>query len=262
MNRKPVIGLNCSYKHDEKYAVRESFIPERYYDSVAAAGGLPILLPPLDNGGDIKELLRLCDGLLLIGGDDINPARYGQERHAKTCLILPRREEFDFALVGAALESRLPILAICQGCQVMNVALGGTLHQHVPDVYGEDVPHFRPDEMRRKGGERMHRIRIEKGSLLHETVGAETLEVNSSHHQAADRPGEGLRVSARSADGVAEALEWKDPGGRPFMLAVQWHPERISSVKEQMLLFEALARAASRYGETAGREKARAGHRP
>ncbi|RKY26370.1 MAG: gamma-glutamyl-gamma-aminobutyrate hydrolase family protein [Planctomycetota bacterium] len=244
MRRKPTIGLNCSYKYNEKYAANESFIFEQYYDSVAAAGGVPILLPPLGDQARIRELLGLMDGVVMIGGNDLNPSRYGRELHEKTELMLPRREEFDIGLISAVLSAGIPLLAICQGCQTLNVALGGSLHQHLPEVYGEDVLHAPTDEMRKAGEERMHRVTIEKGTLLHRIVGRDTLEVNSSHHQSVDRAAEGLLVSARSPDGVIEALEWADYARRPFMLAVQWHPERIRTLREHMLLFEALVRAA------------------
>ncbi len=244
MRHKPIVGLNCSYKPNRKYAAHESFVFEQYYDSVASAGGLPVLLPPLADDASLDALLRLCRGLVLIGGDDMDPSRYGQKPHEKTEVMQPRRDEFDFRLARAAVRLGVPTLAICGGCQLLNVAQGGTLHQHVPDVYGEGVLHAPTDEMRKEGRERMHGVHIEKGTLLHSVVGRDELEVNSSHHQSVDRPADGLRVSARSPDGVIEALEWTDQPGRPFVLAVQWHPERISSVREHMLLFEALVNTA------------------
>ena len=244
MRHKPIVGLNCSYKYNRKYAAHESFVFEQYYDSVASAGGLPVLLPPLEDDAGLDALLRLCRGLVLIGGDDMDPSRYGQEPHEKTEVMQPRRDEFDFRLARAAVRLGVPTLAICGGCQLLNVVQGGTLHQHVPDVYGRTVLHAPTDEMRKEGRGRMHGVHIEKGTLLHSVVGRDELEVNSSHHQSVDRPAEGLRVSARSPDGVIEALEWTDQPGHPFVLAVQWHPERISSVREHMLLFEALVNAA------------------
>ena len=244
MRRKPIVGLNCSLRHSETNGVKQSFILEYYYDSVSAAGGLPILLPPLINADDVRAAAELPDALVLAGGDDISPVRYGQERHEKTQLLDPRREEFDFLLTREAFSRKLPILAICGGCQLVNVALGGSLHQHLPDVYGANIAHSRSDEMRREGQESMHEARIEKGTLLHEILGVESLQVNSSHHQSVDKPADGLRVSARSADGVVEALEWADCRKRPFMLAVQWHPERLRGVREHMRLFEALVKAA------------------
>jgi len=244
MRRKPIVGLNCSLRRSETDGVKQSFILEYYYDFVSAAGGLPVLLPPLANPEDIRAAVELANALVLVGGDDINPARYEQERHEKTQPLDARREEFDFLLAREALSRELPILAICGGCQLVNVALGGTLHQHLPDVYGASIAHSRSDEMRREGRESIHEARIEKGTLLREILGVESLQVNSSHHQSVDRAADGLRVSARAADGVVEALEWADYRERAFMLAVQWHPERLKGIREHMRLFEALVEAA------------------
>jgi len=230
-------------RRSESDGVRQSYILEYYYDSVTAAGGLPVLLTPLVAAEDVVEAANILDAVILVGGDDINPARYGRELHEKSQLIEQRREEFDFLMAQEALKRGLPLLGICGGCQLVNVALGGSLHQHVPDAYGDSVTHSRTDEMRRTGKESMHEVRIEKGTLLHDILGAETLQANSSHHQSVDRVAGGLRVSARAADGVVEAVEWIDRR-RPFMLAVQWHPERLPGVKEHKRLFEALIYAA------------------
>jgi putative glutamine amidotransferase len=237
------VGLNCSLRRAETDGVRQSFISEHYYNSVSAAGGVPVLLPPVAEPDDVDSELSLLNGLALIGGDDINPARYGRERHAKTEMLEARREEFDVLLARRALERGLAVLAICGGCQLINVVLGGTLHQHVPEVYGEDVAHGRTEEMRRGGIESMHEARIEKGSLLHEILGMDAVRVNSSHHQSVDVVADGLCVSARAADGVVEALEWSDRK-KPFLLAVQWHPERLGHVTEHLRLFQALVQAA------------------
>lgn len=229
--------------------VRESFILEYYYDAVSAAGGTPVLLPPVLGKEAVRAALGLVDGLALIGGDDLDPARYGEAKHEKTRLLVPRRDEFDMQLAREALGGGLPIFAICGGCQLVNVAMGGTLHQHLPDVYGNTIEHARSDEIRRQGREVMHEAAILKGSLLHEILGVETLRVNSSHHQSVNRVAAGLRVTARAEDGVVEALERgglaekvesrKEKGEQKWLLAVQWHPERMKGVREHERLFEA-----------------------
>jgi putative glutamine amidotransferase len=243
MRKKPIVGLNCSLRHSETVGVKQSFILEYYYDSVSEAGGLPVLLPPLAKAEDVREAAGLLKALVLVGGDDINPAQYGQPRHDKTSILESRREEFDFILAREALGRGLPLLAICGGCQLLNVALGGTLHQHLPDVYGAGIAHSRSDEMLREGKDAMHEANVLPETLLHQVLRVQNLQVNSSHHQSVDMPAEGLRVSARAPDGVVEALEWLDWRKKPFMLAVQWHPERLKEMREHMLLFEALIEA-------------------
>ncbi len=167
--------------------------------------------------------LNRCDGLVLTGGGDVHPKFYGRE-DAMTMVhgVDERRDEFEFAVIDAAMKARLPVLGICRGMQICNVALGGTL---VPDVQSAGSRnHGKPKDAKT---DPVHAVQIVEKTLLHTTVRATHGEVNTHHHQAVDRPAPGLRVGARSLDNVIESIEWETPGGKPFLLLVQWHPERM-----------------------------------
>lgn len=230
---RPRIGLNCDLA-DERARLNLS-----YLHAVALAGGAPLLLAPTESAS-LDELLAVLDGVVLTGGRDYDPKTYGQEPHPATRLIDPRRERFDRDLAGRLLRSDLPTLGICGGMQLLNIAAGGDLHQHIPDALPNALTHTR-----RSARDSYHKVAIEPHSLLRRLLGREELEVNSSHHQAVRRVGEGFRVVARSPDGVAEAIEWP---GRSFLLGVQWHPERMAERAEHLALFKGLVEAAPREG--------------
>ena len=210
-------------------------LPRGYFDAVFRAGGQPVLVT---DAADPASLLRRFDALVLTGGADIDPACYGQERHESVYGLDPKADDFECALVDAATARGVPTLAICRGFQVLNVARGGTLFQHIPDDPG--VPaHGRPGEA---GGARTHPVRLDAGSLLADVM--ETTEVTASchHHQAIDALGDGLRVVGRAADGIVEAMELDGA----FVLAVQWHPEDTAGDdRAQQRLFDALVRKAT-----------------
>jgi gamma-glutamyl-gamma-aminobutyrate hydrolase PuuD len=204
-----------------------------YLDCVASAGGRPVMLPPFRTSGDDARQDATASGvvgalgaLVLVGGGDIDPARYGQEPHPATAGVDAGRDTSELALLGAALETGLPVLAICRGMQLLNVQLGGTLVQHVPDVVGTDA------HQPARGCFADVRVATGPGSVTAKILG-ETATVRCSHHQAIDRLGRGLVVTARSADGLAEAVELKSA---PFVVGVQWHPEEDADLR----LFEAL----------------------
>ena len=162
-----------------------------------------------------------CDGLLLTGGGDVHPNSYGNnDAHAQAKETDERRDKFEFSLIDRALARSLPILGICRGMQSMNAHLGGTLHLDLESA--GFAQHTEKD-----GKENRHQVKIESNSSLGSVAGVDSAEVNSFHHQGADKVGNGLKVSARSEDGVIEAMEWADPVGKPFLLVVQWHPERM-----------------------------------
>lgn len=212
--RRPLIGVT-TYHRDR--SGRERFqVPAAYVDAVRLAGGLPVLLPP----GDARphEILDSIDGLVLCGGGDIDPARFGgRSGHGAQYSTCAERDGFELALVRESLVRRLPLLAICRGLQVLNVALGGDLHVHLPDVVGEQVVHRLAQDRHT-----LHPVRVAPDCQLAVVLGAATVEVASWHHQAVDRLGEGLRAVAWAEDGTIEALEL---AGRAEVLAVQWHPE-------------------------------------
>jgi putative glutamine amidotransferase len=220
--RRPLIGITTYHRDRTPDATgrpegRERFhVPASYVDAVRAAGGLPVLLPPGDPHPE--EILEALDGLVLCGGGDIDPALFGgASGHAAQYSTCAERDGFELALARDALARRTPLLAICRGLQVLNVALGGDLHVHLPDVVGEQVAH-------RLSRERhvYHPVHVAPGSRLAEVLGTAELDVPSWHHQAVSRLGEGLRAVAWAADGTVEALELH---AHPEVLAVQWHPE-------------------------------------
>ncbi|MGC2655908.1 MAG: gamma-glutamyl-gamma-aminobutyrate hydrolase family protein [Mycobacterium sp.] len=212
--------------------VPASFLPAVYFEGVTLAGGVAVLLPPQPVDADIANLvLDGLDGLVITGGKDIDPTRYGQQPHPSTDQPGPDRDEWEFALLGAALNRKLPVLGICRGAQVLNVALGGTLHQHLPDVIGQT---------RHQVGNAVFStlpVRTVPGTRLAALVGG-SVEAKCYHHQAIDELGEGLIVSAWDSDGVIEAVELP---GDDFTLAVQWHPEESL---DDLRLFTAIVDAA------------------
>lgn len=201
-------------------------VPHAYVRAVQKAGGLPLLLPVVD---DVDDLLASVDGVIVTGGGDVDPARYGAPPHPETGGVDPARDQFDTVLWNRLLDGGIPTLGVCRAVQILNVVRGGTLHQHLPE---------------HRLGDGLHPATIEPGSRLAAVVGATELEVNSLHHQGVDRVGEGLVVTARSPDGAVEALE---VDGAPHVLAVQWHPELLRYRPEQLALFEDLvSRSGSR----------------
>ena len=263
----PRIGITCRFQPagDERPASGgELPRPHRdqltlaaaYYDVFWELGGVPVplALPPRVDRRWLQALLDSIDALVLTGGRDLPPQLYGQSPHARTKVMHDRRAAFEPVLFGLADERRMPVLAICLGHQVVHVARGGRLIQHIPDQHREaPIEHsVEPAEPR---GRVCHRVRIEPDSQLARIVGATALDVNSRHHQAVDpqHPGRGLRPVAWSDDGILEASE--DFSDGRFLLTVQWHPEDLTGIPSQRALFEALtdaARQSSRRRGSAG----------
>ena len=201
-----------------------------YLRAVERAGGMPVVLPPLAPGG-VDALLDRLDGIVLSGGPDLDPAAYGaRERHMRLGPTEPRLDAFELALCRAADARRMPVLGVCRGAQTLNVARGGTLHQHI-EGHRQVAPAHAP----------VHRVDIALHSPLSRIMGACSADVNSFHHQAPDRLGERLRVAARADDGTVEAIE--DPS-RTLFLGVQWHAETLVDRPQHLALFRALVRAA------------------
>ena len=208
--------------------------PRAYIDAVFRAGGQPLLV---DDAPDPKALLARVDALVLTGGPDIDPKRFGQEPHPAVYGVQDAADEFEIALADIAVSRGMPVLAICRGIQILNVARGGNLFQHIPENPG--VPaHGEPGVA---GGARIHEIELARDSLTAEVCGATRITVSCHHHQALDSLGDGLEVVARASDGIIEAIEL--PGS--FVLAVQWHPEDTApDDPTQQRLFDALVRKA------------------
>jgi putative glutamine amidotransferase len=208
-----------------------------YVRAVEAAGGVPVVMPPLALAG-VPDLVARLDGLLLSGGPDLTPAAYDQCPHTQLGPTEPRLDAFEYAAVREALRLDLPILGICRGVQALNVARGGTLHQHLPDVVGDGIVH-RQSEV---GRHPTHVVDVLAGTRLAGIVGPGALRVNSFHHQAVDRVGSGLAVCALAPDGTIEGIE--DPA-KPFVVGVQWHAETLADGAEHGALFEELVAAAA-----------------
>ena len=209
-------------------------LPYSYLDAVVRAGGQPVVV---NETRDPKELVSRVDAVVLTGGPDVDPARYGESAHASVYGVDSADDDFECALTEAALVRSVPILAICRGIQVLNVARGGTLHQHIPDDPG--VPaHGRPGET---GGARQHEVTVDADSLIAEVTGTTRFTASCHHHQAIAQLGDGLGVVGRAADGIIEALELDGA----FLLAVQWHPEDTAATDvAQQRLFDALVKRA------------------
>ncbi len=240
--RRPIIGI-CTAVEQALWSVWDQpalLLPRNYVDAVQRAGGFALMLPP-DPGlvEDPGEALELIDGLVLAGGADIDPGSYGQPAHAETVGTVAERDAFEIAMTRRAIELDMPVLGICRGMQLINVALGGTLIQHLP----EQVGHL---EHRRVSGSfdgSDHDVRVAAGTLAMRAVGEAHHSTKSHHHQGVDRLGEGLSISAISLlDDLPEAIEVP---GRQFVLGVQWHPEADAMSP----VINALVQAAGRHAQ-------------
>ena len=226
---RPLIGISPNFK--EVGGRTSYFLQPNYLSIVSGSGALPVILPLVGNRQEARELLERVEGLMLTGGADIDPTHYGQAaRHPDS--IAPReRTESDFAYAREAKDRGMAVLGICLGAQTLNVAFGGSLLQHIPD----DVPGVLEH---REGAE--HQIRIEPGTVLARALGVETANVNSYHHQGIGDLAPGFRVSARSPDGIIEAIERTD---HPFFVGVHWHPERLNTSETTRRLLRAFVDA-------------------
>jgi len=235
--RPPLVGITAYGREAGQRGVQFS-LPAAYVDAVRTAGGVPVLLAPGEP--EAGAVLDAVDAVVFAGGGDLDPARTGGE-HDTNYAVDPERDDFELAVLEHALADERPVLAICRGLQLLNVARGGTLHAHLPDVFGDAVAHRVPplDPVH-------HAVRLEPGTALASHFESDELEIASWHHQAVDRLGAGLRPVAWAPDGVVEALELE---GAPWVLAVQWHPElQREPESPQLGLFRGLVALAARRG--------------
>ncbi|MDA1194724.1 MAG: gamma-glutamyl-gamma-aminobutyrate hydrolase family protein [Planctomycetota bacterium] len=243
MKSSPVIGISCSTLVDREEDAHLRFsLPEYYVQCVLDAGGLPLMLPNID-ADHVPAYLSRVDGVVLSGGVDVEPHHFGQEPHPDLGVVDSARDLFELALCRGIRAQGVPTLAICRGIQVMNVAFGGTLFQHIP---GQVPGAIRHSQRAIRHSAVDHSILIEEGTHLRELAGTARTRVNTFHHQAIDRLAAGLVVTARATDGVIEGAE--DPA-HPFLVGVQWHPERRRDDPLTQALFRGLVEAAR---QTAG----------
>lgn len=214
----PVVAVTATIREDEQ--IPRVRLNAAYLTAMENAGLVPLLVPPLSDPAAADRILAGVDGLVLTGGEDVAPEHFGEKAHPKLRAVSPARDATEIALIAAARRLRMPVLAICRGIQVLNVECGGTLIQ--------DIAAQRPGALEHDGhGSRdasVHPVEIEENSILALATGAKRLDVNSLHHQAVDRLGDGLRVTATAPDGIVEGVESTDDW---WVLAVQWHPEEM-----------------------------------
>ena len=246
---RPVIGVSSSEIRIPEHLKqipkgepphREICLGIPYLNAVQQVNGVPLIIAPMSQEL-IGNILDTVDAVCLSGGPDIDPSLYGQPPHAMLGPTELATDAFEIELAREADRRGMPILAICRGAQVLNVARGGTLHQHIPDVFGESDLEHRQKEL---GQHTSHDVDVEPGTLLQRTIGSICTEVNSFHHQSVEELGKNLRVCARSKDGIVEGIEAVD---RDFVLGVQWHAESLTNRDEHEALFKGLADAALRH---------------
>lgn len=238
MTTKPIIGLDSDI-----YLVpgqRERvFMYMTYVEALRRAGAIPVIVPPQPENAAL--IVRQLDGLVLAGGFDCDPSAYGEDRHETCQLMDPRRQENGLSLAKASRACGIPTLGVCLGMQVMNVAAGGSLMQDIGSQFDTEIQHASEPENRVR-----HDVLVEQGTKLAGWIGEREINVNSSHHQAVARVGEGLRVTAHAPDGIIEAIE--DPK-HPFYIGVQWHPEDMTGEACASSIFGAFLEAARKYAE-------------
>jgi len=224
-SNKPRVGIPWRTSDEERKGEREKL--DNYFEAVRRGGGEPTDISLNQPAEKLAAQIEQLDGFVLPGSPaDVEPGRYGAERHAKTKTVDPARDLTDSTILDHAIAEHKPVLAICYGCQILNVHQRGTLVQDIPaERPGKEVHGNTDLAAKAKKGDAAHDATLAAGSRLAQLAGAERVHINSSHHQAIDRPGEGLRVTARSAEGIVEGVELEDE--KNWVVGVQWHPERM-----------------------------------
>ena len=228
--KKPVIGISGSLIIDDSGSFagyKRSYVNNDYILSVIRNGGIPFIIPFNENEEVIKAQMEMIDGLLLSGGQDVAPKNYGEEPTPKLGDIFPERDDFEYALLKSALEAKKPVLGICRGSQIINTYFNGSLYQDLSYIGKDVLKHNQVNSPSMV----THSVTIDKSSKLFDIFGEEKIRVNSFHHQAVKKVGEGLVKAAKAPDGIVEAIEKKD---YTFLVAVQWHPEMLQNSVDMM----------------------------
>lgn len=231
MQSKPIIGLNTDYRAARKDAPAVSYLFAGYSDAISKAGGIPMVLPIVEQDDDLNRLLDLVDGVVMVGGADLDPRNDGYMLHPAVRALDPRREQFDRRLVRQVADRRIPLMGIGVGMQLMNISEGGTLFLHVPEDLPKSLPHRDPIDPAHR-----HALEVVPGSLMERVYGEGEIRVNSMHHMAVDDVAPGFRVTARCPDGVVEAIESERPDW--LALGTQFHPEAESASALDLRIFE------------------------
>ena len=238
MSRKPFIGLNMDFVGAANGRPAYSLLCAGYYDAIQAAGGIPVVVPPLENLDDINSTIDRLDGFVLVGGRDLDPRNDGFMLHPSVRPMDARREKFDRALCRAICDERLPLFAIGAGMQMLNVALGGNLFLHIPEDLPKAIPHKDPQDVNHR-----HGLNVEPDTIMDRVYGDGEVRVNSMHHMAIDEIAPGFVVAARCPDGVIEAIESRIDGW--FAIGTQFHPEAESASALDIRIFEEFIAASS-----------------
>jgi putative glutamine amidotransferase len=228
---KPIIGLNADFRAAANGRSSFSYLDAGYYDAVSASGAIPVVIPPVEEDDDLAEVLNHVDGLVLVGGADLDPRRDGWMMHPTIRPLATRREEFDRRLMRQVAERRLPVFGIGAGMQLLNVMLGGNLLFHIPEDRPSALPHLDPLDPAHR-----HTLELTPGSLMERVYGDGELRVNSMHHMALDDIAPGFEVTARCPDGIVEAIESRMPDW--FAIGTQFHPEAPTASALDRRIFE------------------------
>ncbi len=231
MQSRPLIGLNADYRSAKKDSPAYSFVSAGYYDAIIKAGGVPVILPPMDDEESLNRILDVLDGVVLVGGADLDPRRDGFMLHPTVRPMDSRREDFDRLLARLVADRRLPVFGIGAGMQLLNLTEGGNLFLHIPEDMPKAIPHKDPQDPSHR-----HGLEVAPKSLMERVYGDGEIRVNSVHHMAVDAVAPGFRVTARCPDGVVEAIEsvrddW-------FAIGTQFHPESDSASALDLRIFE------------------------
>jgi putative glutamine amidotransferase len=231
MPRKPLVGLNADYRPSRKEGAALSFIAAGYYNAILAAGGIPVILPPMEDEDDVTRILDMLQAFVLVGGADLDPRRDGYQLHSSIRLMDSRREDFDRMLMRMIAERRMPVLGIGAGMQLLNISQGGTLFLHLPEELPTAIPHKDSHDP-----EHRHGLEVVFGTLMERVYGDGEIRVNSMHHQSVDDVAAGFQITARCPDGVVEAIESTQEDW--WAMGTQFHPESESASALDVRIFE------------------------